>query len=143
MSQAVVIVDTNVVVSGLLTRDPNSPPAAILDAMLDGSLRFIVSDALVAEYVAVLSRPAIARLHRLSAGEIDRIVRAIVLSARFVTPDAATDSAPDRGDQHLWDLLDSVPGALLVTGDAVLRRSRRHARVLSPAEFLESRRKAE
>lgn len=138
MSQAVVIVDTNVVVSGLLTRDPDSPPASILDSMLDGSLRFVVSDELIAEYVAVLGRPAVARLHRLSAREIDSIVRAIVLNARFVVPAASSEEAPDQGDQHLWDLLDSVPGALLVTGDAALRRSRRRARVLSPAEFLES-----
>ncbi|MGK2858088.1 MAG: putative toxin-antitoxin system toxin component, PIN family [Thermoanaerobaculia bacterium] len=138
MSQVVVIVDTNVVVSGLLTRDPDSPPASILDSMLDGSLRFVVSDELVAEYVAVLGRPAVARLHRLSSREVDSIIRAIVLNARFVVPDASSEVAPDQGDQHLWDLLDAVPGALLVTGDAALRRSRRRARVLSPAEFIES-----
>lgn len=138
MSPTVVIVDTNVVVSGLLTRDPDSPPASILDSMLDGSLRFIVSAELVAEYVAVLGRPAVARLHRLSAREVDSIVRAIVLNARVVAPVPSSEEAPDRGDQHLWDLLDAVPGAFLVTGDAALRRSRRRARVLSPAEFLDS-----
>ena len=138
MSQAVVIVDTNVVVRGLLTRDPDSPAASILDAMLDGSLRFVVSDEFVAEYVAVLGRPAVARLHRLSAREIDSIVRAIVLNARFVVPGASSEVAPDPGDQHLWDLLDSEPGALLVTGDAALRRSGQRTRVVSPAEFLES-----
>lgn len=138
MSPTIVIVDTNIVVSGLLTRDPDSLPASILDSMLDGSLRFIVSDELVAEYVAVLGRPAVARLHRLSTREVDSIVRAIVLNARVVAPAASSEEAPDRGDQHLWDLLDSVPGALLVTGDAALRRSRRRARVLSPAEILES-----
>lgn len=34
------IIDTNVVVSGLIGADPTSPPARILDAMLDRTLLY-------------------------------------------------------------------------------------------------------
>lgn len=136
MTHALVIVDTNVVVSGLVTGDRESPPFRILDAMLDGSLRFVVSEALVSEYLVVLRRPGIARLHRLTEQETEAVLGRIVANARVVETGAPSEAAPDRGDQHLWDLLDAVPDAWLVTGDARLRRSRRKARIVSPAELV-------
>src|SRR5690606_2425361 len=49
-----VIVDTNVVVAGLLTGNDASPVARVLDGMLAGSFPFVVSEALLAEYRTVL-----------------------------------------------------------------------------------------
>ena len=55
------VVDTNVVVSGLLTSVADAPPAMLLDAMLAGRVSFLLSTDLLAEYRDVLLRPAIAR----------------------------------------------------------------------------------
>ena len=33
---------------------------------------------------------------------------------------ASGETAPDPGDQHLWDLLAAVPDGVLVTGDQML-----------------------
>lgn len=55
-----VIVDTNVVVAGLITADVGAPAAHILDGMLSGKLAFVVSAALLAEYRDVLNRPSCA-----------------------------------------------------------------------------------
>ena len=44
MTPKVCIVDTNVIVSGLLGADSNSPPARILDAMLAGTLLHLMSE---------------------------------------------------------------------------------------------------
>ena len=44
MTPKVCLVDTNVIVSGLIGADPNSPPARILDAMLAGDVLYLMSD---------------------------------------------------------------------------------------------------
>ena len=69
MSRPAVIVDTNVVVAGLLTRDNASPVARILDGMLVAAFPFVMSEALLAEYRTVLVRPALRRLHGLTDNE--------------------------------------------------------------------------
>ena len=43
MTSKVCVVDTNVIVSGLIAADPNTPPARILDAMLDGRVIYLLS----------------------------------------------------------------------------------------------------
>lgn len=68
------VVDTNVIVSGLIGADPNSPPARVVDAMLDGVFVYAFSPGLLKEYASVLARPKISRLHRLGDEELDRVL---------------------------------------------------------------------
>jgi uncharacterized protein len=134
VSRRLVVVDTNVVVAGLLTADSGAPTARILDAMLAGHLRFALSLELLAEYREVLLRPAIRARHGLAAGEIDRVLSRIALHGRVIEAPVAGTPAPDPGDQHLWDLLASVEDAVLVTGDAALGDVR-GITVMSPSEL--------
>jgi hypothetical protein len=47
-------------------------------------------------------------------------------------------SAPESGDQHLWDLLAAREDLVLVTGDKRLQRDRAMSpRILSPGAYLE------
>lgn len=132
------IVDTTVVVAGLLTKNPDSPTARILDGMLDGNLRFLLSVPLVAEYRVVLMRPKIAKLHGLIEEEIDQLLEEIVLNAGIREAVSSAPDAPDPNDQHLWDLLEAEPGAVLVTGDIALLGSPPPGRsVVSPRAYLE------
>jgi len=55
MSPPVFVVDTNVVVAGLLTGTSRSPVALDLDAMLSVALVLLLSPALLDEYRSVLS----------------------------------------------------------------------------------------
>jgi hypothetical protein len=48
MKSAPAVIDTNVVVSGVLTENPASPTVRILDGMLAGRFRFLLSVDLVA-----------------------------------------------------------------------------------------------
>ena len=66
MSTRIFIIDTNVLVAGLITAEPKSPTARVLDAMLNGSLFYLLSAELLREYRNVLLRPRIARLHGLN-----------------------------------------------------------------------------
>ncbi|MFN2238607.1 MAG: putative toxin-antitoxin system toxin component, PIN family [Thermoanaerobaculia bacterium] len=126
-------IDTNVVVSGMLTADPESPTARILDGMLEGRFSYLLSIELLAEYREVLLRPRIRKVHRLSDAEIDVLLTAIALNAIVVAPAESPEAAPDRGDQHLWNLIHAYPGSILVSGDALLLQS---TRVVPPREFI-------
>lgn len=119
MTKPALIVDTNVVIAGLLSSAKDSPVALILDAMLDGHLLYLLSPALLGEYRRVLLRPKVAKLHGLSESEIDELLTTLVANAVWRDPSAFTE-APDPGDRHLWALLANQPRSILVTGDKLL-----------------------
>ena len=133
------IIDTNVVVAGLLTAHADSPVARILDGMLCAAFPFVVSEALLAEYHAVLMRPKLTKLHGLSVADIDTILADMVRHAIVLNPvqNAAASLAPDAGDQFLWDLLATHADLLLVSGDKLLLRdAAMRPRVITPQAFI-------
>ena len=139
MSSAFFIIDTNALVAGLLTSHADSPVARILDGMLGAAFPFVLSEALLAEYRAVLVRPRLCKLHGLSEAEIDIILVDIARHAIVLTPvsTAATPQAPDPGDQFLWDLLASRADLVLVTGDKLLLQNEAmQQRVILPQTFV-------
>lgn len=129
------VVDTNVLVAGLLTADPAAPTARIVDAMLAAAFPLVLSEPLLAEYRSVLNRPKLARAHRLTAMEIDVILVDLAHHAIVLSP-VASHPAPDAGDQHIWDLLAARRDLRLVTGDkALLGHRAMRSRLSTPAAF--------
>jgi len=116
VSRRAVIIDTNVVVASLLTADEASPVARILDGMLAALFPFVVSEAFLAEYRAVLVRPKLRNLHGLTEDEVDAILTDLAQHAIVLVPVKASP-APDPGDQMLWELLAARADLLLITGD--------------------------
>lgn len=131
------IVDTNVVVAGLLTANDSAPVARILDGMLAAAFPFVLSEALLAEYRAVLLRPRLRRLHGLGVAAVDAVLTTLAQHAVVLAPGRGT-RAPDRGDQLLWDLLAARPDLVLVTGDKRLLDDMAMAgRVMDPLTFVD------
>lgn len=95
------VIDTNVVVSGVLAGTGPSPNARNLDAMGAVRLHFALSEALLVEYRRVLLRPAIARRHGLTEVEIDQLLESLVVNALL-------REAPIRGEA------DPPPGELVI-----------------------------
>lgn len=147
------VIDTNVVVSGLLSGAADSPTSRIVDAMLAGTTPFVLSEPLLAEYRAVLLRPAIKARHGLTEAEVDVVLEEMVLNAGLRAPEPAR--RPDTqigqpgspreaksvepgpsGDEHVVALLAAVREAILVTGDRRLAEAVASWRaVATPAEF--------
>ena len=129
-----VVIDTYVLVSAPLVRSPpDSPPRQVLAAALRREFVCLLSTALLTEYQQVFRRDAIARLHGLTTGEIDQIVRRIVAVAIMVEPQEATVKSPDPNDQHVVDLVLARPDVLLITGDrGLLGMKALRGRVLEP-----------
>ena len=119
MSGPPVIIDTNIVVVGLLIARDDSPVARILNGMLAAAFPFVMSEDLLAEYRTVLVRPNLRKLHGLTVAEVEAILTDLAHHAIVRTP-VAGPPAPDRGDQLLWNLLAAKPDLLLVTGDKLL-----------------------
>jgi putative PIN family toxin of toxin-antitoxin system len=90
----VAVFDTNVVVSGILS--PTGAPARILDAILDGFCQPVVTDAILAEYEEVLSRPKF----RFPPTKIRLLLAAIRSRAVFApfAPEAIRQALPDPDD---------------------------------------------
>ena len=128
------VIDTNVVVAALLSRDSDSPPRRLLAGMLTGAFPFLLSPDLLAEYRRVLLRSTIRARHGLTAGQVDNVLTDIAANAQVRDPtDCRASSAPDRGDDHLWRLLHAAPGATLETGDGrLIEQPPRFASVIAP-----------
>ncbi len=135
MTDAPAVIDTNVVVSGVLTSHAAAPTARILDAMLVGRFRLLMSVELLSEYREVLMRDRIRRRHGLSPAEIDVILTEIAANAEIVDVEQA-GTRPRKQDAHLHRILEAVPAARLVSGDRKLASGVVDAaRVLTPKEF--------
>ena len=129
----VAVFDTNVVVSGILST--SGAPGRILNAILDGFCQPVVTDAILAEYEEVLSRPKF----RFPPAKIRLLLAAIRARAAFAP------FAPYSGEHALPDPDDAifVEAALglhvpIVTGNHkhFSARAIGDIPVLSPAAFL-------
>jgi len=137
MNLPLVVVDTNVLPSGLITHQPQSPPCLILDWMLEGRLRFVLSIELLCEYRRVLLRPGIRKFHKLRETEVDIILNDIAFHGILREAPLPVEHAPDRGDDHLWALMAAQAGTVLITGDkALLKNPPDFASVISPSVFV-------
>ncbi len=136
MSRPAVVIDTNVVVAGLLTANDASPVARILDGILVAAFPFVVSEALLAEYRTVLVRPNLRKLQGLTVAEVEAILTDLAQHAIVLAPMAAPP-APDARDQLLRDLLAAKADLLLVTGDKrLLQDAGMQGRVISTKAFV-------
>ena len=138
MKIPVVLVDTNVIVSALITGQPESPTCLILDGMLASRFTFLLSTELLSEYRRALFRPKIQKLHGLDEGEVDAILTEIVVNGIMRETLKVSHRVPEKGDDHLWALVSIEPGTILVTDDKLLIENPPDSTtVLSPREFIE------
>ena len=127
------VFDTDVVVSGVLS--PDGPPGRILDAILDGLCRPVVTDRILAEYEEVLCRPRL-RLDTAKVYALLNALRAQALIAPF-TPFMNASALPDPDDAIFLEAAAalSVP---VVTGNAkpFPNKLMGGVPILSPAAFV-------
>jgi len=133
-----IVVDTNVIVSALITDQPQSPTCLLLDGMLAGRFTFLLSAELLSEYRRVLLRPRIKKLHGLGEREVDAILSEIVVNGIMRETLKVSHGAPEKGDDHLWALVSIRAGTILVTGDKrLIENPPDSTTVLSPRGFVE------
>ena len=128
-----VVVDTNVLVSGLI--NPQGHPGRIVDLLRVGVLQVVVDDRILAEYRDVLAREAFHRYF--SKRDREDMLNYLDSNALHIAPRMVLPPLPDPGDTPFLEVALSEE-APLVTGSAnhFPAERRRDCEVFGPAEFL-------
>lgn len=128
-----VVLDTNVVVSGVLSE--MGPPGQLLDLVLDGTLVLVVEPRILGEYREVLARP---KLH-LDPTIVGTLLEAIDSIGFPVTASPWPYRLADPDDE-IFIAAAAAGVAVLVTGNMAHFPSacRAEVRVLTPREALDT-----
>ena len=129
-----VVVDTNVLVSGLLS--PFGPPGIIVGLITAGSLCSCHDSRILAEYNAVLRRPAFP----FAEEEVMALMAQMRASGELVSARPLPLRLPDPDDEPFLEVAAAAMAEFLVTGN--LKHfpddRRQGVRVVTPREFLDS-----
>ena len=131
MSGLRVVLDTNVLVSGLAY--PGSVPGRIVGIWRQGGLDVVLSRYILDEMVKVL--PRLSRIH-LSSSEIRDLADSLMFLADIVEPDAEQDSSLcDPADQQVLATLRASKADYLITGDKDLLALAEKYPIVTPSTF--------
>ena len=110
-----VVVDTNIVVSGLMTSA--TPPARTLDAVRRKQIVWLVSDDVVLEYLRVLDYPRIRKYKAITDEAIRDLTWLFIGEAERVEVLNRIKKSPDPDDDDFLSLAVEGKADFLVTGD--------------------------
>ena len=124
------VLDTNVLVSGLLNSD--GPPGRLIDALLAGALRLTFDDRIEREYREVLARPKFGILPAIR----EAILGELKNQDAVVAVSRTARSLPDADDVPFLETAAHATDRVLVTGNVKHYpvRSRGGVLVLTPAK---------
>lgn len=128
-----VILDTNVLVSGLMF--PESVPGSAVAAWREGRFDLVLPLAQLEEIGRVLAYPKIRKILQWDDEAIGRFLKQLYLRAEVVEPAAQGVEVRDPGDVHVLQALAAGAAELLVTGDGDLLALRERHAIETPAEF--------
>lgn len=126
------VIDTNVIVSSLLTRNHDSATARVMNAVYEGKVIPLVCDEILGEYEEVLHRAQL----KLDPAKCDYILSLIRDQAEPMHPVHTDASMPDEDDRIFFEIAlagQDVFDSRLVTGN--LKDYPKADFVVSPSEF--------
>ena len=129
MKRYYAVIDTNVIVSALLSRNQQSPTVALLDLVVGKTIVPVYNEEILDEYSDVLSR---AKFHF----DVERISAALnAIRAGLCVDRTPVDwEFPDTDDAVFYEVAMSVDDSYLVTGNT--RHFPPVSKVVTPAEML-------
>ncbi len=126
------VVDTNVLVSALVTKNPESPPRKIFRATLNGDLTPLYHEKILEEYEEVLSRD---KFH-LEPAAVQTVLNAIRIFGMEVNPKSSGTVLKDMDDLIFYEVMMEKrdEDAYLITGN--LKHFPVRPYIVTPAEML-------
>ena len=109
-----VVIDTNVIVSAVISKHLDSNPAKIIRAIVQNRIVPLYNDEILGEYREVLSRPKF----NLAEAQIDTVLKAIVADGLNLDRTSAEGIVfPDPKDIVFYEVALSKEDSYLVTGN--------------------------
>ena len=124
------VIDTNVLVSALITHNPLSPTAKVVRLLLDGEFTPLYESSIIEEYQEVLHRAKF----KFVPGVADALISYIKEHGIETSRTAFLESMPDEDDRVFYEVSLSAEDSFLVTGN--LKHYPQTPKVISPADFL-------
>ena len=127
-----IVLDTNVLVSGLL--NPYHAPGEIVRMVSSAALTLCVDARIITEYRKVLKRPRF----QIDPDHLQAVLDQIEASGRVVAGAPLPETLPDKDDEPFLEVAVAGQAAYLVTGNLrhFPENSRQGISVVSPAEFV-------
>lgn len=128
-----VVIDTNVLVAGLLS--PFGRPGEVVRMIAAGSLSLLYDARIIAEYIQVLKRPKFS----FSPEHIEALLDQVKAVGVIVASDPLSVRLPDEEDEAFLEVALAGRAECLITGNLkhFPSAARQGMRVLTPAEFLD------
>ncbi len=125
------VIDTNVIVSALLSSNLESNPVKVFRAIVQERIVPLYNDEILEEYKSVLSRPKFHLNHSL----IEAVIKAIITDGLNIDRTPAADiEFPDPKDLVFYEVALSVEDSYLITGN--IRHFPVKPFVVTPAEMV-------
>ena len=129
----IIVLDTNVIVSGILR--PYSKAATILHLVAEGTIKLAYDVRLLSEYRDVLSRPKF----KFSKEDVDALLDQIEPEGILVSAIPLKFRLPDPDDEPFLEVALAAKAVALVTGNKRNKKKNEYegVKIISPAKFLE------
>ena len=125
------VIDTNVIVSALLSHNPQAATVQVFGAIFEQKICPMYNDDIIEEYIEVLHRPKF----RLPAPMIEAVVEKIKEIGKSSHRIQSMEEFPDLDDAVFYEVALSKEEAYLVTGN--IKHFPKSPIVVTPAEMLE------
>ncbi len=125
------VIDTNVLVSALLTKNPEVATVKVVEALFYGRIIPLYNEEIINEYVDVLNRP---KFH-FSKALIEQYLEIFVERGLRVRRILSKESFPDPKDIVFYEVALSKDDAFLVTGNT--KHFPNTPIVVTPAEMMD------
>ena len=124
------VIDTNVLVSALLTSNPGSPTQGVVDQIREGNVTPLINGEIIEEYAEVLSRSKF----DFAKADIKDTLNLFLVKGENYTPECLRDGFADPDDTIFYETYLMKDDAYLITGN--LKHFPSEPRILSPADII-------
>ena len=124
------VIDTNVIVSSMITRNPVSPTRRILDEIRDGIIVPMLNQDVFEEYTDVLSREKF----RFACTDIVQMLKLFDDKGQRYVPNCLRQDFIDLNDVIFYETYKMRNDAYLITGN--LKHFPQEARIVSPSDMI-------
>lgn len=124
------VIDTNVLVSALITHNPEAATAKVVKLLLDSRFVPMYDANIIAEYEEVLHRVKL----KIQPEVADALISYIIEHGIEASRASFAEIMPDEDDRVFYEVALSNEDSFLVTGN--LKHYPASPRVITPAEFM-------